>query len=346
MATRAEDLFQQLITKGESAIDELIVSRKTEELFLDFKRSADAGDGRHLHEKDNATFGRAISGFGNSEGGIIVWGVDCSRAFDGADVASLKSPIKDAAAFTSKLEAAVTRCTIPPHSGVRSVAITRAGALDGFVVSLIPKSNTAPHQTVARLQYYMRAGSDFMPVPHAILAGMFGRRPQPSVGIMRIISPAEIDGDAITFRIALAIRNEGPGIARDIFLTLIGSSMPCPVGSLEFESTDLVNWIVLQSLGVHMSYMSKPDVRLAPDSQIMPCQLNFRIFPEFTSALEIKGKIGCEGAMPISFQFENTAEKIELAYKGILHRRALGFPIEQELRRFPKDVLGIDAPNQ
>src|SRR6266436_455080 len=124
---RAEDLFEKLSSGGEIAIDELIATRKAEELFLDFKRSADNGTSRRLHDTDNKNFGKAISGFGNAEGGVIVWGVDCSRGKDGADVASMKVPLKDAAGFASRLEGAVSRCTIPAHSGVRSFAITSAG---------------------------------------------------------------------------------------------------------------------------------------------------------------------------------------------------------------------------
>lgn len=74
---RAEDLFERLKQGGETAIDELIEQRQAEELFLDFKRSADGASGRRLHDNDRQNLARAISGFGNSEGGVIIWGVDC-----------------------------------------------------------------------------------------------------------------------------------------------------------------------------------------------------------------------------------------------------------------------------
>ena len=76
---RAEDIFERIQQNGETAIDEFIITRKSEELFLDFKRSADNGAGRVLHSIDRDNFAKAISGFGNSEGGVIVWGVDCSK---------------------------------------------------------------------------------------------------------------------------------------------------------------------------------------------------------------------------------------------------------------------------
>lgn len=68
-------------------------------------------------------------------------------------------------------------CTVPAHPTVQHDAIVQADG-KGFVITLAPMSYFAPHQCVYDLKYYMRAGSDFSPVPHAVLAGMFGRRPQ------------------------------------------------------------------------------------------------------------------------------------------------------------------------
>src|ERR1022692_4832237 len=76
---RAEDLFALITDRGEPAIDEFIAEWQSEELFLDFKRSASNGAGRRLTDHDRDNLGRAISGFGNSEGGLIVWGACRAR---------------------------------------------------------------------------------------------------------------------------------------------------------------------------------------------------------------------------------------------------------------------------
>ena len=112
---RAEDIFQKIRSEGEAAIDQFIEDRDSEELFLDFKRSANNGDGKKLDSKDRENLAAAISGFGNSEGGVVVWGVDCSPDRDRADVAHTKVPIKDPQRFKSWIEGAVSGCTVPPH---------------------------------------------------------------------------------------------------------------------------------------------------------------------------------------------------------------------------------------
>ena len=78
--SRAEDIFQKLIYFGEDAIDDFIINQQTEELFLDFKQAVSVGKNFvTLHRDDRRNLSKAISGFGNSEGGVIIWGVECYR---------------------------------------------------------------------------------------------------------------------------------------------------------------------------------------------------------------------------------------------------------------------------
>src|SRR3990170_8028339 len=116
---RAEDLFRRISDGSETALDQLILDRQSEELFLEFKRSADNGAGPRLHDTDRANLAKAISGFGNSEGGVIVWGIECSARSDRGDVASAKVPLQNPQRFVSWLEGAVSGCTVPPHPQVR-----------------------------------------------------------------------------------------------------------------------------------------------------------------------------------------------------------------------------------
>src|SRR5690348_3339481 len=109
---RAEDLYKQIRQGGVAALEEFIRTRKSEELFLDFKRSSDNGGGPRLSDNDRNNFAKAISGFGNSEGGVLVWGVDCSDDERGADVARFEVPLHDAPRFVSWLQGAISGCTV------------------------------------------------------------------------------------------------------------------------------------------------------------------------------------------------------------------------------------------
>jgi len=239
---RAEDLFARISTLGEQAIDGFIVERQSEELFLDFKRSSDNGAGDRLSDRDRDNMAKAISGFANSEGGVIVWGVDCRPNQDLGDVPTAKVRVQNPRRFKSWLENAVSGLTLPPHPGVRHTALDDAQGKQGFVVTYIPKSHLAPHQCLRPPQYYMRAGSNFEPVPHGVLAGMFGRAPQPVVFHMWSAPAAELDESGVArFRIGLLLTNRSPAVARDVYVSVMVRP-PGGNNTVAVEFPDLENW--------------------------------------------------------------------------------------------------------
>src|SRR5712664_714535 len=159
--SRAEDLFKRLQDGKLAALEQLIEDREPESLFLDFKRSPDDGDGAKLASDDNKNLSKAASGFGNSEGGVLIWGVDCRRdGITGNEVAN-KHPLNDASGFRTKLEGAISRATLPPHQGIETLCIQESGSSLGYVAVLIPKANIGPLRSVATNHYHLRSGSDF-----------------------------------------------------------------------------------------------------------------------------------------------------------------------------------------
>jgi predicted HTH transcriptional regulator len=178
---RAEDLFEALTRDGESAIDRLIATGASEELFLDFKRSVNNGASDTLLDADRDNLSKAISGFGNSEGGVIVWGVEAKPLKGSGDVARTKIPIESPSRFRSLLEGAASGCTVPAHPHVRSHKIEIAGTDKGCVATYIRMSPLRPHQTVKDRKYYMRSGSNFDPVPHSVLRRVFGHPDPPMI---------------------------------------------------------------------------------------------------------------------------------------------------------------------
>lgn len=319
---RAEDLFNRVKSEGISAIRTLILDRQSEELFLDFKRSSDEGRGTVLSQTDRNNLARAISGFGNAAGGIVIWGVDCSRGTDGADVASYEVPLQDAKRFKSWLEGAVSGCTFPPHGGVQHWAIETGRDREGFVATYIPQSNEAPHQVVGRLQYLMRAGSDFVPVPHQILAGMFGRRPQPEIIGQWLSGSVEIAGDAIKCQVGYMLRNTGAGIARDVFLDVKVLRAGGPRCEIEFEILDNANWSGCFAFKRFWNLVSRADYRMPPGSFAQPLVMTISLVPPFDHSIKIERTQGCEGSALSKFVLENTASTLESVYKEfmMLHR--------------------------
>lgn len=341
---RAEDLFQRMNAGGETAIDQLIVDREAEQLFLDFKRSADGGAGTTLHPKDRANFAEAVSGFANSEGGVIIWGVECSPRSDAGDVASAKVPIHNARRFLSLLEGAVSGCTLPPHTGVQHRAIDNMPGGPGYVVSYIPQSHLAPHQAQhAKPYYFIRAGSSFSPAPHGVIAGLFGRRPQPRLihAWMRVNGQAGVGirGTArgITGRMYIVLSNQGPGIARDIYLVVrCASTRPGVRADVEVANEE--HWTMHGLRGGAMSVVAVDALKLPPGVFVSPAYINMAFWPPFEQDFSLQLAYGQTGSPTTTADLTIPVALIQAAYDRF---QAAGAS-QAAARDFVRDVLPDD----
>ena len=237
----------------------------------------------------------------------------------------LSSLFKYPKRFASWLEGIVSGCTVPPHNGVRNEVVETSFGNDGYVISYIPKSDMAPHQVAIKgkgeLRYYIRAGSDFVPTGHAVLAGLFGRRSQPSIAYQYVVPPAEvvklrsISKFKVNIPLQINIMNNGPGIAKDGFLNINVYSKPDNQMKLIIEEPDSRIWRANHTFNLHFSIISSNDFRLPPNAFIVPIHLNFEVeLPiknTFANPLKIKGSCGCSQAPIKQFSIENDGKSIE-----------------------------------
>jgi len=339
---RAEDLFERVKKEGVGAVRALIVDRQSEELFLDFKRSSDEARGNTLSQTDRNNLAKSISGFGNSAGGLVIWGVDCSRGADGADVANCEVPLRDAKRFKSWLEGAVSGCTLPPHGGVEHWALEAGQHSEGFVVTYIPESSEAPHQVVGRLQYYMRAGSDFVRVPHQVLAGMFGRRPQPQIVGQWLSGRVQVAGNAIQCQVGCILRNEGAGIARDMFLDLKVWDSGGPHCQIAVEVLDSANWSGCFALGRCWNLAAKPDYRMPPGAFAQPLAMTITFARPFEQAIRIERTQGCEGAPLSRLTVESSASALESVHREFMDLHGKDALSDADWENVAGRFLGLD----
>lgn len=336
---RAKELFERLKNQGMSGIEEFILTRKAEELFLDFKRSADNGSGQRLNDNDRNNLAKAISGFGNSEGGVIVWGIDCSRDFDGSDVATAEHPITNVRRFVSWLEGVISGCTIPPNVGVQNHPLEIDSEGNGFVATYIPKSDHAPHQERQSQRYYIRAGSNFVPIPHDVLAGMFGRRPQPKMKCNFLAYPfSTTNRSDIEVTIGFHLINEGRVIANDFFVSILTLGIGGPHCNVRFSPH--AGFHIYRSMTCR-SIMSPRDVRLPPGGWLELAQMILKLQPPFTEELKIEGTFGCGNAPPNKFTFACSAEKLQQWFVQIVPTLATSQYEDGERTEIVNELLGI-----
>ena len=177
-----DQLLAEINSKGKLLIKEWIDQGYREDLHLDFKCKSSPSTPAP-NDFDRKNYSKALSGFSNSDGGILVWGVEAPGS---GNSQRYRRPIKHVRAFAEHLDSLVSRLVNPSVQGVINTVIFENKNQDtGYVVSYIPRSSRAPHRAEADglKHYYKRYGDSFKPIEHYELEYMFGLRSAPDLGV-------------------------------------------------------------------------------------------------------------------------------------------------------------------
>jgi hypothetical protein len=192
----------------ETAIQVFVQDKREEDLYLEFKQltAPDHQPGR-LVKEDRKNFAKAVSGFANSAGGVLVWGI-IARKDDGVDAAQELRPIPRVDQVKGELLSHTGEAASPIVDGITHRAIAlRNGS--GFIVTYVPASDVGPHMAkLGENRYYKRSGDSFYPMEHFDIADMFGKRARPDLVIA--LRPLDSTGTDVM----LGLKNVGRGIAR------------------------------------------------------------------------------------------------------------------------------------
>lgn len=191
-------------------IEEFVKSSQEETLHLEFK-TVTKPDLSLRDDKRNLAI--ALSAFANSDGGLIVWGVDARKNSDGIDCAVGLSEITGVVSFVARLNELTGEAALPRIDGVRHRPISRING-NGFAVTLIPESDSGPHMAkLGEDRYFKRSGTSSYRMEHFDVADMFGRRRRPKLAIT-----ARVRDVGRNAAIVLGLRNLGRSSARAAYL--------------------------------------------------------------------------------------------------------------------------------
>ena len=309
--SRARELFDRLRHGGTDALVALIDDREPESFFLDFKRSEDDGQGNKLGRSDNKNLSKAISGFANASGGVLVWGVDCRRDPASGNEVAIPHRLVDAKGFETRLQSAVSRSTIPAFGGVEFVSFPEAeGSLAGFVAMLVPQSSIGPVRAQVGEQYYIRSGSDFVPVPHDVLAGMFGRAPQPRIDInlSQYQSMLVAQSDRLTVVFGIVAVNLGSVLGERPYVSLAWEGGD--EYAVQLQSPDEAHIKVRRGLLPCASVLTQEDFVLPPNAGEELCKLFCRFSASQPAAFALEVVLGVRGAPPLRVTLAARPEEI------------------------------------
>ncbi|MCJ2089590.1 ATP-binding protein [Methylobacterium sp. E-005] len=220
------ELFDRLIHEGETGIQRLIDERMQEGVQLDFKQKGDPKKGG-FDANDKKILAKAVSGFANSAGGLLVWGVNAEKGQDGIDCAQAPSaPIAQIELFLSEATTLVGQLIQPRHDGIQLYAVPAAAAPgSGYLLIYVERSERRPHSSEAsgQKQYFKRAGDSFFEMEHYDVEDAFKRLAVPDLHLAWRLDIISTDGAGNqTSELVLQLKNLSEVTAKYPYLYLKG----------------------------------------------------------------------------------------------------------------------------
>ena len=154
-----------------SDLEDLIANGEVESLHLECKSPGSPRLGRDLKKG----LARTISGFSNSEGGIILWGISTTHhAHSGLDVLTQIEPIGECSTFARLLASTIPTLTTPPVLDADSKTIKKHSKdTKGVVATHIPKHLGDPVLSNEDNLFYFRSGAELPVAPYEMIRRLF-----------------------------------------------------------------------------------------------------------------------------------------------------------------------------
>lgn len=179
--------------------------------YLDFK-AADQLD--VAKDEIKRIWSKALSGFANSDGGVVVWGIDAPQ-----NVPERLALVPNLTAFNARLLELLPNATDPPVQIEDPLLIAQPGHQNsGFILCLIPRSPWRPHKAkFAGNEYYIRAGDNHVPASQSVLRALFYPEHHARIGIYFQVTKRK-QSQSHEVVASFWLKNEGPATAEDVFI--------------------------------------------------------------------------------------------------------------------------------
>jgi hypothetical protein len=312
VSSSAQQFFNQ-ITQAADPFEALLSLVKPspptfENEWLEFK----GAEQLDLHgDKLKEIWGQALSGFANTGGGVLIFGIDASKDPESdIDCAHGLSLVSSPDKFQSRLQELHGSATEPPIQGALIKAYAGRGQSGkGFVVAYIPESPDKPHrsehsaskgQKQTGKQFWIRAGDDFRVAGVSLLRMLFYPRSRSRVVPSLVLNPRDKKPN-FTHTIDIRLSNRGTATAHDIiaFVSHKLKLLACP--SWSEDSLVLLG-------GDPYRFELKPPVH--PGIEMGLLRLGFNTTNEFQDGFQCDIAVFSKDAEPAKWYFECTCHDL------------------------------------
>lgn len=204
-----------------------------------------------------ANFAKALSGFGNTEGGVILWGVSTTKhQHSGLDVLSQLEPIGKVVLLEKHINNHAFTLITPSLAGVESkVFCENKSDTRGIIATFIPKTLGDPIRSNEDDHYYFRTGDEFKKAPYELIKRLFASTDQPDLIIMFDSRLNKLESDN-NWNIPFLIVNRSNAVAENIkmSITILNPEAYEEIKFKNFKDTSEIN------PGKNMYMFNVPDV--------------------------------------------------------------------------------------
>ncbi|WP_187345707.1 helix-turn-helix domain-containing protein [Sorangium cellulosum] len=260
----AESLFRKLDL---AYVQQEMIGNKFENNWLECKEKQKPEQGA-LDQGDKSNFAKALSGFANTSGGVLIFGLEARKDKDDVDQITGLKPIKELRKFESALRELESRIVERLVPGVEYVRIPTTGD-EGLVAVYVPQSEQLPHRSQIDSKFYLRAGGVFSAMPVGLIEDLFARRLRPALEfIVRQIGNE---------RLLVSLANRGKASAKNPYVIF---GLPDGISHSRYElngNTPLDSWATVYDhkgeRGIYMSFRNGNNLIVHPDSEVALLQL-------------------------------------------------------------------------
>jgi len=249
MSSAPQQFFNSLRTYAD--LEALIAEGETEGLYLECKSPSSP----ILNKDLRVMLAKAISGFANSSGGVVAWGISTTKhQHGGLDVLSQLEPIANCNNFMRQVMRSSITVTTPRVQSIESrIILAQPGATRGIVLTYIPQTLGDPVRSTEDDHFYFRSGDEFTIAPYELIKRLFAATESSdlSVHFLPSLVKTETDGtwtvpiiltnrsSAVAENIKMSVTVENPAACDSVLLPEFRDSSEVNPGSKIFMSTDM-----------------------------------------------------------------------------------------------------------
>lgn len=180
MADAALEIYKGLNTW--KSLVNLIDTGESEGLHLECKSPTQP----KLTQDHQAHLSKALSGFSNTAGGILIYGISTTtHGHSGLDILSQLEPIGMCKNFQQQLQTRIPSLTSPPIFNYKTKVIKQKSKDEkGIIICYIPKGSGDPVQVNKDNNFYYRSGHDFTIAPYEMIKRLFLSSGSPDLEIL------------------------------------------------------------------------------------------------------------------------------------------------------------------